>query len=127
MTLRFDIERTSAARILRNNSIDENDAIYQSLLEHKDEIELAVGGPLDWEAKESNRSRTVSLDLVKGGWADRSTWSSAIESTVSSMIKLEGSVRPFLNEAIAAGDEVAELPTSDVDVLDDPAEVEGLS
>jgi hypothetical protein len=94
---------------------DENDAIYQSLLTHRDEIERAFGNPLIWEAKENNRSRTLSQDLVHGGWIDPDTWPVANEATVSAMISLEGAVKPFLKEALAAGDAVASLASDDED------------
>jgi hypothetical protein len=86
---------------------EENDAIYRSLLSHKDAIEHSFGGPLTWEAKENNRSRTICRDLEMGGWADVNTWPIAIETTVTAMIALEKALTPYLQEALEAGDAVA--------------------
>jgi hypothetical protein len=85
------------------------------LLAHRDEIEHSFGGPLGWEAKENNRSRTVFYDMSDGGWANPDDRVKAIEATVDSMIRLENAIKPHLAEAIAAGDAVAGEPpdTSD--------------
>jgi hypothetical protein len=95
--------------------LDVNDAIYDSLLGHREAIEAAFGNPLSWEAKENNRSRTLCYDLTEGGWTEPDKWPDAIEATVATMVKLEEAVRPFLPDAITAGNAMASLSSSDDD------------
>lgn len=82
-----------------------NDAVYQQLLRHKDQIEADFGGSLTWDAKETNRSRKLITSLDLGGWSDPETWPEAIEATVDAMIRFEAAVRPYLQDAVNAAEE----------------------
>jgi hypothetical protein len=86
---------------------NETDAIYQKLLSHRHEIEGAFGSALDWEAKESNRSRKIGVDLHDGGWADPDTWDHVIDETVEAMISLERAIGPYLPDALAAAERLS--------------------
>jgi hypothetical protein len=81
-----------------------NDSVYQHLLAQKDEIEADFGGPLTWDAKESNRSRKLIGSLDLGGWVDNEAWPTVIEATVEKMIRLDSAVRVRLKEAVKAAD-----------------------
>jgi hypothetical protein len=96
-----------------------NDAVYQGLVSHRVEIEAAFGGPLTFEAKDTNRSRKLIFALDKGGWSDPEAWPAVIESTVDAMIRLEAAVKPFLAGAVASA---KALVPSDAAGLGDPAE-----
>ncbi|MEX0664743.1 MAG: DUF4268 domain-containing protein [Acidimicrobiia bacterium] len=87
----------------------ETDAIFQSLVAHRAEIEADFGGALEWEAKESNRSRKIVVDLAEGGWADAEDWDQVIDSTVDTMIRLEAAVAQRLPAALESAEGV---PTS---------------
>ena len=106
--------------------IEENDAIYQALLGHRDQIERDFGDPLTWEAKENNRSRQVSLDLSLGGWAQPETWPTAIKATVDAMIRFDSALRPHVPEALTAADTLASVspPGEDDTVLDETLDME---
>ncbi|MCX7622048.1 MAG: DUF4268 domain-containing protein [Acidimicrobiales bacterium] len=76
-----------------------NEAVYEHLLSRRSEIESAFGAPLEWHAKEGNRSRKLIHLIDKGGWQDEDRWPEAISATVDAMVRLEAAIRPHLAEA----------------------------
>ena len=84
---------------------DWNNEVYRHLLGHKTEIEIAYGAPLQWDAKDTNRSRKLLDTLSLGGWAEADRWDDAIEETVSRMLRLEAAVKPQLANAVAFADQ----------------------
>jgi hypothetical protein len=103
--------RTSGTRVMLyiergQGRLLENDAIFESLLQHRDDIEAKFGAALTWEAKETNRSRTIGMDFNDGGWETPNLWNAAIETTVDAMIRLDGAISPFLSDALGAADDV---------------------
>lgn len=85
---------------------EESDRIFRSLLEHRQEIEDSFGAPLDWEAKESNRSRKVRFGLDGGGWSDMEQWPEAVDATVDAMVRLDRAVSPHLPSAMKSIDRI---------------------
>jgi hypothetical protein len=85
----------------------QTETIYESLLTHRQEIEDKFGGPLQWEAKESNRSRKIGLELNDGGWADGDHWDEITDATIDAMVGLEQAITPYLQEALSAAEQVA--------------------
>jgi predicted acyl esterase len=85
---------------------EESDGIFRSLLEHRQEIEDSFGAPLDWEAKESNRSRKVRFGLDGGGWSDMEQWPEAVDVTVDAMLRLDRAVSPHLPSAMKSIDRI---------------------
>lgn len=103
--------RTSGTRVMLyiergQGRLLENDAIFEFLLQHRDEIEAKFGGALTWEAKETNRSRTIGKDYNDGGWETPDLWGTAIEITVDAMIRLDKAISPYLLNALRAADDV---------------------
>jgi hypothetical protein len=79
-----------------------NEYVYGHLLSHREEIEGAFGAPLEWQAKEGNRSRKLIYQIDQGGWQDEDRWPEAISATVDAMVRLEAAIRPRLTEAAAS-------------------------
>ncbi len=78
-------------------SEEANEAMFEGLLAHREEIEAAYGGPLDWQRLEGSRACRVSQELSGGGYRDPDTkWPSIQKAMVDSMLKLEQACRPFL-------------------------------
>ena len=91
-----------------------NDAVYQYLFSHKEEIESSYGETLVWAAKETNRSRTVKSTVALGGWVDSESWPEVIKKTVTKMVQFEAAIRPHLKNAAQAADKAVPNPSVDV-------------
>lgn len=73
-----------------------NKAFFDKLHEQKSVIEQGFGAPLFWQRLDHKRASRVSFS-VAGGWADASTWPSAISSAVDSMIRLHNALAKPVN------------------------------
>lgn len=73
-----------------------NQAILNKLLEHKAEIEKTSGLSLLWESLDERRACRIRHIVPIAGWADESRWKEAYTELVSSMIKLEQAIGPWL-------------------------------
>jgi hypothetical protein len=70
--------------------------IFNALLKHKDEIEQAYGGPLEWEPLEGKRACRIARRFGAGGYRDEEKWPEIQEAMVDAMIRLEGALRPHI-------------------------------
>lgn len=77
---------------------DENLSIFESLLEHKDEIEAAYGGSLSWEPLEGKRACRIAHRMETAGYRDEAKWPEAHEEMVDAMVRLEKALRPFIEQ-----------------------------
>jgi len=77
-----------------------NTRILNTLLERREEIEKAFGGPLDWEALEGRRACRIRNTVDVGGWRDEDSWPELYENMVDAMIRLEKSLRPHLKKLV---------------------------
>jgi hypothetical protein len=79
------------------DSEEANEALFKGLLAHRQEIEAAYGGPLDWERMDGSRACRVSQELAVGGYRDpEMEWPPIQEAMVDCMLRLEQASRPFL-------------------------------
>jgi len=94
-----------------------NQAVYEYFESFGLEIESAIGSPIEWDAKEANRSRKVIVRLSQGGWQNEDRWSEICDATVTLFSRFKDAVSPHLQNAVkSAGNKVA------VDPLDDDSE-----
>lgn len=91
----------------------ETRAIFEALLASRGEIEASFGEPLEWEAKESNRSRKIAFDLNTGGWDDPDMWDEIGDRTADAMARLERAVKLHLPAALAAAEDVPLADTAE--------------
>ena len=49
---------------------DENKAIFDELNSHREAIESAFGGKLDWQRLDAKRGCRIRGSIVEGGWRD---------------------------------------------------------
>ncbi len=78
---------------------EENRAFFDSLHEHKDEIETAYGGELSWEPLESKRGCRIAQRLFSGGYRDdEAEWHRVQDEMIDCMIRLERALRPFISQ-----------------------------
>lgn len=95
-----------------------NEAVFEHLKSHREEIEGDFGHPLEWEAKEGNRSRKLISPDQPGGWRDGDDWNRTIPHLVGMMESLADSVQPHL-KALKASGRLDELLDSDEPNVDD--------
>ena len=77
----------------------ENQSVFDSLHDHKDEIENAYGGDLSWEPLEGKRGCRIAQRLTLGGYRDdENNWAQVQGTMIDSMIRLEQALRPFISK-----------------------------
>jgi hypothetical protein len=77
---------------------DENDLIFNSLYEHKDEIERSFGEGLSWEPLEAKRACRIAHRTETGGYRDESRWPEIQDAMVDGMVRLEQALRPYITQ-----------------------------
>lgn len=78
---------------------EENKAIFDNLFKHKEEIDKAFGGPLDWESLEGKRACRIRKRITVGGYRDEEEkWPKIQEAMVDAMIRLEKALRPYISK-----------------------------
>jgi hypothetical protein len=83
-----------------------NDAAFEVLEQHRDEIESAVDYQLEW-VQDENRRRLI-LHRVEGGYEDEDRWHEIHDELARTMDQLESAVEPYLDEARQAAEQKAD-------------------
>ncbi|WPL19213.1 hypothetical protein Thiowin_04323 [Thiorhodovibrio winogradskyi] len=75
-----------------------NKTVFDALHDgHRDEIESAFGGPLEWQRLDERRACWIGTKL-EGGWVDESTWDDVIKKAVDAMTRLYAAASPCLDQ-----------------------------
>jgi hypothetical protein len=82
----------------RKGAEAENKLIFDALVQHRDQIESAFGGPLDWERLDEKRAARIRKTCAFGGWKDPEKWQEVLLATVDGMIRFEGALRPVIQK-----------------------------
>jgi hypothetical protein len=69
---------------------------FDKLHEKKEKVEMAFGGPLEWQRLDSSRACRIRQVVNVGGWLDEEKWPELIEALVESMIRLEKALEPHV-------------------------------
>lgn len=75
---------------------DENKVIYDTLFDHKDEIENSFGKPLKWERLDDKRMSRISCELVDVDVLNKDDWDKMIKFMVSHIPKFESTFKGYL-------------------------------
>lgn len=81
------------------DSEQENVLIFDRLYEHREAIEQAFGGSLDWQRLEGKRACRINYVRRGGGYrSPEDQWPEIQDSIIQSMVKLEKALSPFLKQ-----------------------------
>jgi len=73
----------------------ENKAIFDSLIQHREEIEKVYGESLTWERLEGKRACRIRKDFPDGSYrSDPQNWKPIQDRLIDSMIRLEKALKP---------------------------------
>lgn len=73
---------------------EQNNRIFDTLLEHKTEIETAFGAALEWQRLDAKRACRIRLLLTDGGLLDKQRWPEIQDRMVDAMVRLERALKP---------------------------------
>lgn len=74
-----------------------NKEIFDRIYGHKEEIENFIGKPLLWQRLDNKRASRIQYEIARGGYKDEeANWEELHLEMIDSMIKLEKSLTPFL-------------------------------
>jgi len=77
----------------------ENRTIFDQLAAHREEIEKAFGGPLEWMRPEDSRFCRVRYVVNKGGYRDeQNKWPDIDDAMIDAMTRLEKALRPHIQK-----------------------------
>lgn len=77
---------------------DKNLKTFEELQKHKEEIEAAFGGPLEWQPLPDRRSCRIRK-VLPGGWrSPQEHWPELHQAMVNAMIQLEKAFRPYIEK-----------------------------
>ena len=72
---------------------EENAAIFEQLLTHREAVEVAFGAELEWQRLEGKRACRIRHQINLGGWRSEAQWPEVISASVKAMIRLEKALR----------------------------------
>ena len=76
---------------------NENEEIFNTLQEAKEQIEETFGEPLEWQRLEGQRSCRIGKQLSLGGYRDEEKWQEIQDAMIDGMIQLEKAFRPHID------------------------------
>lgn len=78
---------------------EENKEIFDQLFKHKEAIEKAFGGSIEWESLEGKRACRLCEKISVGGYRDdEDKWPLIHETMIDSMIRFEKALKPFISK-----------------------------
>ncbi len=102
MRYKFDLRQDSATVSLYidcgKDSKEENEAIFNQLKGHQNEIDRKCEEALVWERLEDARASRIRTDIDAGGYRDdpEEDWPAIHDQMIDAMIKLENALRPHI-------------------------------
>lgn len=78
------------------DSEEENRRIFDGLVEHKDEIEQAYQGSLEWQPLEGRRAFRIRERFENGGYRDEERWPQIQSTMIDAMVRLEKALKPHI-------------------------------
>ena len=73
-----------------------NKSTFDKLCAHREDVERAFGGPLEWQRLEGKRACRIRKVLEGGGLANEDEWPKTQDAMIDAMIRFEQALRPFV-------------------------------
>jgi hypothetical protein len=86
---------------MRRPNAAENNAVFDNLLRHRDDIDSAYGRELTWQRLDGKVACRISERFDDGGYVDVERWPAIHDQMIDAMIRLEQAMRPFLSRVVA--------------------------
>src|SRR3954451_13886646 len=83
-------------------SPEENDAAFEQLQQHKDKIESAYGGHLQWRQRGSRRRAVAISETFEGGYRSPDRWPELHSRMIDAVIRLDEALKPFVETPTAS-------------------------
>jgi len=80
------------------DSEEENKAIFEQLMRHKERIETEFGGALEWQRLEGRRACRIKKTISVGGYKDEDKWPEIHEAMIDTMVRLEKALKPYIQK-----------------------------
>lgn len=85
----------------RGYTAADNEALFDQLLQHREEIEASCGHALSWERLEGKRACRVAWRIEGGGYrSDEADWPRIQDALIDTMIRFEKALRPHLQNLV---------------------------
>lgn len=81
---------------------DQNQAIFDQLAGHREEIEKSFGGSLSWDYEDERRSCRIACVLLDGGLANRDRWPQIQSAMIDAMIGLVNALAPQIEGLVTS-------------------------
>jgi len=75
---------------------EENKAIFDQILEKKEEIEHDFGGPLDWQRLDAKRASRIRKVIDLGGYRDQDRWPEIQDIMIDAMIHFNQALKKHI-------------------------------
>ena len=75
---------------------EENQRVFNQLVEHKDAVESVFEAPLEWQSLEGRRACRIRKVILIGGYRDEDKWPEIQDEMVNAMIRLEKALAPHV-------------------------------
>jgi len=78
------------------DSEGESKRIFDTLAEHRSDIEAAFGDSLEWQRLDNRRACRIGKRIALGGYRDHGKWPEIQDEMIGAMVRLEQALRPHI-------------------------------
>ena len=83
---------------MNRSSKEENKAIFDEIIAHKDKIETQFGSPLNWLRYDEGSTSYICVDVTGGGISDEATWDELQNRMIEKMRELTKALDPYIRK-----------------------------
>ena len=83
---------------MNRSSKEENKAIFDEIIAHRDKIETQFGSPLNWLRYDEGCTSYICVDVTGGGISDEATWDELQNKMIDKMRDLTKALDPYIRK-----------------------------